>query len=94
MSLKTPEFESQEMRCRAALKVLDVPEEVIWQFDGPILFQLAHLCCVIDQPMHWKDALRWIYDHRGEILEHARKSEIMKREQIINASTETDGTVN
>lgn len=75
MSTKSNAFFDQEMRCRAALKMIDVPEAIIWQLSGPILFQVAHLCCVIDQPMHWKDALRWCHDHKGEILNHAMEME-------------------
>ena len=79
-------LEAQEHRCRLALKILDVPEEIIWKFNGPILFQLAHLCCYIDEPMQWRDALRWIHDHRGEILAHAEG----KLEQSNPATSETD----
>lgn len=89
--IKSLAQENQEMRYRAALKAKDVPDHIIWMFDGPILFQLGHLCCVIDQPMHWKDALRWCHDHRDEIIEHARKSEIIKHEQRVDAAAKANG---
>lgn len=62
---------AQEMRCRQALKMIDVPEEVISKLDGPVLFQVAHLCVMIDQPMHYRDAIRWVNDHKHEVLNHA-----------------------
>jgi hypothetical protein len=70
----------QEARCRKALSIIEVPNEIIWMFDGPILFQLAHLCCFIDQPMHWRDALRWCHDHKDEIGFHARRTMIEKQQ--------------
>lgn len=83
--------EDQELRCRAALKIVDVPEEIVWKLSGPILFQMAHLCCVIDEPMHWRDALRWINDHKGEIIAHAHK--VMREKNVENGSAGagTDG---
>lgn len=83
--------EAQEFRCRQALKMLDVPEDIIWKFNGPILFQLAHLCCMIDEPMHWRDALRWIWDHKGELLAHA---ETTSNEQAITAASKANRTPN
>lgn len=81
----------QELRCRSALKMIDVPEHVIWNLRGPILFQVAHLCCVIDQPMHWRDALIWCDEHKGEILHHAMEIERKKSlEQNRNAGLETN----
>ena len=82
--------QAQENRCRAALRMIDVPENIIFKFEGPILFQLAHLCCVIDEPMHWRDALRWIWDHKGEVFEHAKKMDQLRREQIRTATSGTD----
>lgn len=86
--------DSQEFRCRAALKILDVPENVIYSLSGPLLFQMAHLCAVIDEPMHWRDALRWMHDHKGEILEHARVTMGEKYQQAQSAASSSNGTAN
>lgn len=95
MTLDDLEREQQEIRCRSALRVIDVPDNVIYSVSGPLLFQLAHLCCVIDQPMHWRDALRWMWDHKGEILHHAEQLEIKKHEQNNGASSgEADSSNN
>lgn len=75
-------LEVQEARCRAALKMIDVPEQVYMALSGPILFQVAHLCCMIDVPMHWRDAIRWVQDHKGEIIAHAKKIEEEKRKEM------------
>lgn len=83
--------EQQDGRCRLALRMIDVPENVLWSLKGPLLWQLAHLCCVIDQPMHWRDALRWMQDHKGEILAHAQETEKLKHEQNTTPATSTDG---
>lgn len=82
--------EQQEARCREALRMIDVPANVRFALHGPLLFQLAHLCCVIDQPMHYTDALRWMHDHRGEILKHAEEIEIKKNEERRSSAQGTD----
>ena len=75
MSLKSsldPRLGAQILRCRAALRILDVPDQVIMQLEEtpPLLFQMAHLRAF--KEMHdWRDALRWVYDHRWEIYAYA-----------------------
>ncbi len=87
-------FEMQEARCRQALKEIDVPANVIYGLHGPLLFQLAHLCIMIDQPMQWRDALRWMNDHKGELMNHVQQLEKEKHEQASAAAKSADRAAN
>ena len=63
--------EIQGARCKQALRLADVPERVLGQFNAdPLLFQFAHLVVFLEMP--WQDAIRWILDHKAEIIQHAK----------------------
>lgn len=78
--------EVQGARCVQALREIGVPEKVLSLFNpDPLLFQFAHLCVFLEMP--WQDAIRWLNDHRGEILNHAEKLMKENLEQRPGATT-------
>jgi hypothetical protein len=63
----------QIRRCISALKAVDVPDSELAKIEklsSPLIFQLAHL--VIFKEMPYRDALRWIKDHRDEIMAYSK----------------------
>lgn len=60
-------------KCKLALKEIDVPGYVIDQFNpGRLLDYFVHLCIMNNPPYHWKDAIKWINEHRQKILDQER----------------------
>lgn len=75
--VKTPDhlkLEEQLTRCMVALKTIDIPLRVLAEIERlspPLIMQMAHLCIMKEPPLPWQDALRWIKDHRDEIMAYA-----------------------
>lgn len=58
----------------------------------PLLFQFAHMIAFLKYD--WKDALRWVHDHREEIFHHAKEQARIKHEQDADATAQANGKAN
>lgn len=78
------ERETQIDRCQAAILEYFRGQQIFVDHESlfkklspePLLFQFAHMIAFLKYD--WKDALRWVMDHRQAIILHAHDQAVIK----------------